>query len=211
MYKIYFNNRIVYLTDNYTTNFNKFDGLFYKYNDKKEFEKFWEFFEVVSSSVNNLFIISDDIEKLKHNFYSFFEVVDAAGGVVTNDKGQVLIIKRFGKWDLPKGKVKDNEEIPDTALREISEECGITSLKIIKQLQPTYHTYYLNNQQILKQTYWFQIEYIGNETFRPQLEEDITEVKWFDSKDLPLILDNTYNSIIDVLIDSGKLELQKTV
>ena len=138
-------------------------------------------------------------------------MVDAAGGVVTNDKGQVLIIKRFGKWDLPKGKVKDNEEIPDTALREISEECGITSLKIIKQLQPTYHTYYLNNQQILKQTYWFQIEYIGNETFRPQLEEDITEVKWFDSKDLPLILDNTYNSIIDVLIDSGKLELQKTV
>ena len=97
MYKVYFNNRIVHLADNYKTNFEKFDGLFYKYNNKDDFKKFWEFFEVVSGNVSNLFIINGDVEKLKKDFFSFFEVIDAAGGLVTNNKGEVLIIKRFGK------------------------------------------------------------------------------------------------------------------
>jgi len=208
MYKVFFNNRIVYLADNYKTNFSKFDGLFYKYNNKDDFEKFWEFFEVISGNVKNLFIINGNVENLKQDFFSFFTVVDAAGGVVTNSKGQLLIMKRFGKWDLPKGKVTKNEDFQTTALREITEETGISELKVIKQLNTTYHTYYLNNQQILKQTHWFDMIHTGHEPFKPQIEEDITDIKWFEPKDVPIILDNTYKSIVDVLIDAGKLRLE---
>ncbi len=207
MYKVYFNNRTVYLADDYKSNFEKFDGLFYKYNTKEEFEKVWEFFEVMSSGVNNLFIINENLEKLKKEFYNFFKLIDASGGVVVNKQGKVLIMKRFGKWDLPKGKVNEGENIEDAAVREVTEECGIGPLKIVKKLSPTFHTYYLNNQQILKQTHWFEMLYYGDEIFKPQVEEDITEVKWMEKGDLSAILENTYKSVIDVLIDAGKLIL----
>ena len=207
MYKVYFNNRIVYLADDYKSNFEKFNGLFYKYKSKEEFEKVWEFFEVMSSGVNNLFIINDNLEKLKEEFYNFFKLIDASGGVVVNKDSKVLIIKRFGKWDLPKGKVNEGENIEEAALREVTEECGIGPLKIINKLQPTFHTYYLNNQQMLKQTHWFEMQYDGDENFKPQVEEDITEVKWVEKSELSSILDNTYKSVIDVLVDAKKLVL----
>lgn len=206
MYKVFFNNRTVFLCDKYITNFEKFDGLFYKYETKADLVKFWEFFEIASGSLNNLFIIHEDISKLHQEFFEFFQVIDAAGGVVTNAKNQILIIKRFGKWDLPKGKLTPGENIEKAALREVNEECGISGLKIIRQLKSTYHTYYLNNQKILKKTSWFEMKYSGDETFRPQVEEDITEVVWFNRENLPEITSNTYKSIIDVLIDAGKLE-----
>jgi len=207
MYKVYFNNRTVYLADDYKSNFDKYNGLFYKYKSKEEFEKVWEFFEVLSSGVNNLFIIDNNLEKLKEEFYNIFKLIEASGGVVVNKDDKVLIIKRFGKWDLPKGKVQEGENIEDAALREVTEECGIGPLKIIKKLQPTFHTYYLNNQQILKQTHWYEMQYDGDENFKPQVEEDITEVKWVEKSELSIILDNTYKSVIDVLIDAKKLVL----
>ena len=168
--------------DNYKINFEKYDGLFYKYSTRDDFKKFWDFFEVVSGNVTKLFIICSDVEQLKEDFFSFFSVIDAAGGVVTNNNGDILLIKRFGKWDLPKGKVDDNENFENAAMREISEECGITSLDLKKELNTTYHTYYLNNQQILKQTHWFEFEYKGNEPLAPAKEEDITEAKWLWAK-----------------------------
>ncbi|MFM8758223.1 MAG: NUDIX domain-containing protein, partial [Methylophilaceae bacterium] len=43
----------------------------------------------------------------------------AAGGLVENELGQVLMIFRRGKWDLPKGKLDPNESIDECALREV--------------------------------------------------------------------------------------------
>lgn len=206
MYKVFFNNRTVFLCDKYKANFEKFNGLFYKYQTKSDLLRFWEFFEVTSGSLKNLFIIHDDVDALHREFIELFRTIDAAGGVVTNADNQVLIIKRFGKWDLPKGKLTKGENIESAALREVTEECGISGLKITRTLKPTYHTYYLNNQKVLKKTCWFEMKYSGNEPFRPQFEEDITEVLWFNKENLPDITSNTYQSILDVLIDSGHLE-----
>lgn len=57
--------------------------------------------------------------------------VVAAGGVVLRErkgKQQVLIIHRarYDDWTLPKGKGKSDELQPETAIREIREETGVT-------------------------------------------------------------------------------------
>ena len=69
-----------------------------------------------------------------------FRIIVAAGGLVINSKGEFLLIKRLGLWDLPKGKVEDDEAIEVAAIREVEEECGIRKATIISKLLVTYHT-----------------------------------------------------------------------
>lgn len=155
-----------------------------------------------------MFIIHEKPDEVLKIFINdIFTFIEAAGGVILNSKNEILFIKRFGKWDLPKGKIDDNETPTITALREVSEECGISGLKIIRPLQSTYHYYSMKNRQILKRTYWYVMKYEGNEICKPQIEEDITEVRWFDKKDLVIVFQNTYNAIVDVLNDAGLLPI----
>jgi hypothetical protein len=45
-----------------------------------------------------------NLEKLKKAFFRKFTFIKAAGGLVTNEKKEILIILRRGKWDLWKKK-----------------------------------------------------------------------------------------------------------
>ena len=45
-----------------------------------------------------------------------FKVVEAAGGVVSNKNGEILFIRRMGKWDLPKGKIEKGESLEQACL-----------------------------------------------------------------------------------------------
>mgnify|MGYP000625090747 CR=1 FL=1 len=56
--------------------------------------------------------------------------IKAAGGLVVNEDGEVLLIKRRGLWDLPKGKVEEGEFMRLAAVREVKEETGIDKVKI---------------------------------------------------------------------------------
>ena len=76
-------------------------------------------------------------EKDWENFCKNYRLIEAAGGVVKNAKGELLFIYRLGKWDLPKGKIDEGEVKETTAVREIEEECGVSGLQIIKELKPT--------------------------------------------------------------------------
>ena len=50
-------------------------------------------------------------EKLfKTKIKSKLPVIKAAGGVVENKDGKILMMKRLGFWDLPKGKADPNEK-----------------------------------------------------------------------------------------------------
>ena len=51
-----------------------------------------------------------------------YTLIEAAGGLVVNDEGKILMILRRGKWDLPKGKLDENETIEKCAEREVIEE-----------------------------------------------------------------------------------------
>ena len=101
---------------------------------------------------------------------------------------------------MPKGKIEKGEEIKTAAIREIEEECGITDLTILKQLQDTYHVYSFKDQLILKQTYWFELTSSYSGELVPQLEEDITKVEWLTDADIEnKVLANTYASIKELL------------
>ena len=109
-----------------------------------------------------------------------FKLIKAAGGVVFNEDGQLLLIKRLGIWDLPKGKLEVGEDQRLAALREVHEECGLKFLGILSKLTNTYHVYHLKGRWILKKSAWYRMVAWGDISVEPQLEEDITEVRWVD-------------------------------
>lgn len=144
-------------------------------------------------------LYSDDLDGLWSAFQSSFSVIEAAGGVVRNQVGEKLLIKRLGKWDLPKGKMEKGESPEDSALREVEEECGLSSMEIVGQLEPTFHMYLIGELKILKKTHWFKIEAKGKLSVEPQTEEGISEVKWVVEKDLPEARKLTYRSLLELI------------
>ncbi len=136
-------------------------------------------------------------------FQSAFYPVPAAGGIVIR-KNKLLFIFRNKIWDLPKGKIDVGESNREAALREVEEECGILGHKITKQLPSTFHIFQspyekLKGQWILKQTFWFEMDYSGIENGNPQLEENITEIRWFDRNELDKIVGNTYANLKSII------------
>jgi 8-oxo-dGTP pyrophosphatase MutT (NUDIX family) len=132
-------------------------------------------------------------------------LIRAGGGLVENEKGEILFMFRRGKWDLPKGKLDPGETLAACALREVSEETGVTRLELKKFLLVTEHEYEENGLPILKETHWYQIIANGNQLLIPQTEEDITELKWLGPSDFSIVQQNTYPGILDVLKAGGYL------
>lgn len=147
----------------------------------------------------------DDIEELFSIFKSCFIYVKAAGGVVFQEDS-VLIIKRLGMYDLPKGHLESQETIEQCALREVEEECGLRQLRIQGSLPNTWHIYYRDNNWYLKKTYWYKMTCPPGQTLVPQTEEDIEDAFWLPISKIPAVLDQTYPSLRPVfenLITSG--------
>ena len=110
-----------------------------------------------------------------------YDTVTSCGLIVFNGNN-VLLIKRDGKWELPKGKHEDGEQYRQTALRETDEETGIrqTDLVITDELFPTQHFTTYGGLQYLKTTHWFMAKYRGPQDHMlfPQEEEGIEDVRW---------------------------------
>jgi len=198
MYKVFFKDRIVFLTDNIDRDLSDNFGAIFKYSNSKELFDFIDNF-IQREEIQNAFIYHHDVEVLYTVFCNYFKFIEAAGGLVFNNENRILFINRLNKWDLPKGKAEKGESIDETALREVEEECGISNLKITKPLVSTYHTYPLKNKIVLKKTYWYRMEYSGNEDLVPQLEEDIQEAVWLNHDELEKVYENTYPSILEIL------------
>jgi len=144
--------------------------------------------------LNLQFVVADPTKSWKV-FKQHFSLIQAAGGRVTNSKGQMLWIKRLGVWDLPKGKIEQGETVELAAVREVEEECGIGKLKITAPLSTTYHMYKLKEEIILKETFWFEMETADDAGLIPQEEEDIEAAVWVEPNDLANKLSDTYPSI----------------
>lgn len=155
--------------------------------------------EFEASGVLNYSVCSGDPESLFGIFRSCFVEMEAAGGFVSDRAGRYLFIKRFGKWDIPKGKIEVGESPSDAAVREVMEECGIGKPNLVDALPTTYHTYVLDGQRILKKTWWFAMEYEGDTSTQPQREEGITEAVWLKPSQFDIILENTYRSLYDLI------------
>lgn len=148
--------------------------------------------------IKKLYLLDPNMDNLWNSFKSTHKVIEAAGGLVKNSKGEMLFIFRNGKWDLPKGKFELGETPKDAAKREVAEECGIKNISIVKEFQTTYHTYKEDNDRFLKKTYWFEM--LSDDTvLKPQTSEGITEVKWIRKNELNNVLQNTYKSIQQII------------
>jgi 8-oxo-dGTP pyrophosphatase MutT (NUDIX family) len=198
MYKVFFNGRMVIFNDDFGGAFRKNSGLFYKYHSREQLAELVEAFSSLHT-IDTLYLFHTDLDFLRKKFISCFELVKAAGGVVFNPGGEFLVMKRRGLWDLPKGKNEKGESPDETALREVTEECGIVSLKVKRPLIKTYHTFTLDGRHILKETEWFEMHTDLFQKGEPQAAEEITELRWVKKGKGDFILENTFPSVIDVL------------
>lgn len=129
----------------------------------------------------------------------------AGGGLVRNEAGELLLIFRRGKWDLPKGKLDEGETIAECAVREVMEETGITGLTLGALIGISYHEYFdtFINQEVIKETHWFAMQASGVQHLVPQTEEDILEIRWVKGDALAACLDNSYDTVIDIIKKAG--------
>lgn len=189
MYKVFVNDCPIILTENknistnhQTVNFNEVDVV-----DIVD--------QLFSSEINGVYIICEDLNSCWTEFKSFFKIQKAAGGKVFNSLNEVLFIYRFNRWDLPKGKIEKGESIEECAVREVEEECGVSDLKIIENLETTYHIFKRKGKTIFKISYWYLMETSFNGKLIPQFEEGI-EIAEFKNKDeINSALLNTYETI----------------
>ncbi|WP_378105002.1 NUDIX hydrolase [Chryseobacterium sp. sg2396] len=132
-----------------------------------------------NTSVKELNVFGENLDKIWNEFQKLFRIIEAAGGLVNNTQGDLLFIKRLGKWDLPKGKMEKGESREESAVREIEEETGLANVELIQFINTTYHIYVeRNGDKVLKCTHWFEMSFDGEDTSKPQIEEGITEVAW---------------------------------
>ena len=126
-------------------------------------------------------------------------IIEAAGGMVFNPKGELLMMLRRGQWDMPKGKLDEGETIEACAVREVEEETGISNLRLNGKLQTTYHTYSFQGRTVLKPSHWFKMVCTGTEDLVPQTEEDITELRWVDKVEAAVLANKAYPSIKEMV------------
>lgn len=126
-----------------------------------------------------------------------FRHSEAAGGTVFNEKGELLMIRRWDHWDLPKGKLhRKKKELPaDGAIREVMEETGLGSVRLVKQLPDTHHIFQKEGVRYLKRTSWFLMTADSDQVLKPQLEEDIIDVRWVSAGGIEEYLIETWDSL----------------
>jgi 8-oxo-dGTP pyrophosphatase MutT (NUDIX family) len=195
-YKVFFYENILIFSTNIEVK--KVSTILYKYTDLKELQSFL-FDYLIKEKGKKIRVVCTNPTEVWEGFCKFFEVRVAAGGLVINPKGDFLFIKRKGLWDLPKGHLEKGESKEAAALREVEEECGISGMTIAKPIVTTYHTYWLNDHQVLKPSHWFLMDYKGSLKTKPQTKEGITEAVWVSEEMIAGLLENSYPSISQVI------------
>jgi len=198
MYKVFFKDKCIFFHE--VLNNASFELLAYPFISENQMKECIELFALDEINKSMIFF-HHDVEMMFNSFLTIFPIVEAGGGIVKNKRDELLFIFRQGCWDLPKGKLDLNEDIKTCAVREVQEECGIQQVNIIKKIKTTFHIFKKGNNWFIKKTTWFEMVYAGNDIPVPQLEEDISEVKWFKRNELELPLSNTYSLIKDLVKD----------
>lgn len=197
MHKIYFEKRciIICLPDDQALS--DPNALQFRIGDSSDIRMLVEMVET-SDSLGRVFVPTSDTEDTYRKICAEFKEVNAGGGLVSNRRGDYLLISRNGLWDLPKGHQDPGEPIETTALREVSEETGIDDLELRGLICITDHCYRRDGMWHLKHTWWYDMLYTDPTDLTPQREEDITRAAWVARSSLTPFLLNTYPSIAEV-------------
>lgn len=197
MYKVFIKNNAIL----FKKGVEKTPSLVQTYGPILKTSQFNTFSEELNQLNNVLVVSSGHPKKMFQQFFKNFSFIEAAGGIVKSleSPSHYLFIERLGKWDIPKGKLNKGEHPEIGAKREIFEECNLSQIHKVADFPCTYHAYFLYNKYVVKKTHWFLFEGSIQQELIPQLEEDITAVKWFKKSDFADIKTNTYNSLLDLI------------
>src|SRR5690554_4462920 len=131
MYKVFVNNRPLFLTNKIEKE-TDFQLFLLKSIDIKQLIT-----KIFKNKIEKAFLYHPDEKEILATLKEKIPVERAAGGLVYNQKGEILFIYRNGKWDLPKGGIEKNEKKKQAAIREVEEETGIKKLCILEKLDKT--------------------------------------------------------------------------
>jgi 8-oxo-dGTP diphosphatase len=109
--------------------------------------------------------------------------IQAAGGVVVDDDGYVLLVHRprYDDWSLPKGHVEPGETFEQAALREVLEETGLRCA--LGEELPAAH-YAVNGRP--KVVRWWRM-HVLEEVGEP--DDEVDEMSWLPPEDAIVLLD----------------------
>jgi ADP-ribose pyrophosphatase YjhB (NUDIX family) len=198
-YKIYYNDSFVVLTCKPSQLDDKFARI---YDTKKGIEDFLTNISFLFDGQTNdkILLVDDKPGEVMCHLLDMVDIVVAGGGIVANDNGELLLIFRRGKWDMPKGKIEIKECIKDGAMREVEEETGVKVEITDEKPITTYHAYKLKGKNCIKETSWFKMKALnGAEKLAPQTEEDIEQALWVKPDDLMKYRDISYPLIWGLL------------
>ena len=157
--------------------------------------------KVIKKLETNKFVavITPDPELTFAHFAEQFVCVEAAGGVVSNERGELLMILLRNRWDLPKGHVEAGESSREAALREVAEETAVVAQVVgDKPLCRTWHAYDTYGRWELKCTTWWAMT-ASCEALQAQEEEGISEVRWCSEEEVRENMNTTYETIKTVV------------
>lgn len=197
MHRIYFEKRCIIICDPSDQALSDPNSIEFHIGDQINIHTLVAMFEA-SESLSRIYIPTEDTEWMYRRVCAEFREVDAAGGLVSNRRGDFLLISRNGMWDLPKGHRESGEDIRVTAIREVQEETGVEQLELRDLICITDHCYLRSGIWHLKHTWWYNMLYTDPVDLTPQREEDITKAAWVARSSLPPFLKNTYPSIQEV-------------
>ncbi|MBQ5396739.1 MAG: NUDIX domain-containing protein [Alistipes sp.] len=146
---------------------------------------------------NSVVVLSPEPQVAFETFAEQMEWVEAAGGVVENEQGEVVMIRRNERWDLPKGHRELGESFAECAAREAEEETGVKVSEVGELLATTLHAYNIYGHWELKHTAWYAM--CGNSSeLLPQREEGIVQALWVARDEITERIKNSFPTIKEV-------------
>lgn len=189
MYEIFVDDKSIILTNVMENNDN------IKYFQLKEFTIDQIIEKLSKRDVEKIYLYHPKEDKLLKKFKKKLQTIKAGGGIVYNENGEILMIKRRGRWDLPKGKKEENENIATCALREVEEETGVKKLFLLNFRTITYHIFRSNGQYFLKETFWYDMKTKYKGKLIAQQEENIEKVCWKKPVQVKELIKKSYKNI----------------
>ena len=108
-----------------------------------------------------------------------YPTVVSAGGIVTNEKGEILFChptnSRWDNWRMPKGIVEEGEDLKKAALREVLEETGYECEVIAEIETKVVHRSSNKGKTVNKELKMFLMR-AGEQVRKPDWEND--KFKW---------------------------------
>lgn len=197
MHKIYFEKRCIIICEPEDQALSDPNAVEFHVGEKIDIHTLVLMFES-SKELAKIYIPSNNTDKMYRRLCAEFREVNAAGGLVSNRRGDYLLIRRDEMWDLPKGHQHPGEDIRTTAIREVQEETGVDKLKIRSLICITDHCYLRGGVWYLKHTWWYDMLYTDPVNLTPQRDEDINKAAWVAKSSLPPYLHDSFPSIQEV-------------